>query len=58
MRNMLSTYLIYSNNSIKQSEALKIIEKVTFMPISAQNPYMCGFGEQFTPTAVENETIN
>ena len=38
MRNMLLTYFIYSNNSIKQSEALKLIEKVTFMPILAQNP--------------------
>ena len=35
---MLLTYFIYSNNSIKQSEALKLIEKVTVMPILAQNP--------------------
>ena len=38
MRNMLLTYFIYSNNSTKQSEALKFIEEVTFMPILAQNP--------------------
>ena len=35
---LLLPYFIHSNNSMKRSEALKFVEKVTFLPILAQNP--------------------
>ena len=49
---MLLTYSTYYNNSIKQSKALRLMKKVTFMPISSQNPQIGGCSEQFNPTSV------